>query len=193
MSAPAARCYERLMAGGGRGDPFDRHVFACILAAGLTQNDQSPWDFLGVSPAVLRLLVASYFPTAGVGVPSNARSSDEQAIEEDDFRLLLLAHRARHVPEEEWLAAMLARRSQAANHLWEDLGLASRADLNGLIGRHFPGLFALNDKNMRWKKFFYRMMCEAEGMRLCKSPNCQQCPDVAACFETESVLLRRAG
>jgi nitrogen fixation protein NifQ len=189
----AARTYERLMACGGRGDRFDRHVFACILSAGLEQNEHSLWDYLGLPPAIVRLLVASYFPMAGVAIPPFARSTSEEAIEEEDFRQLLLSYRARNVPEEEWLAAILARRSQAANHLWEDLGLASRADLNELIRRHFPGLFAMNDKNMRWKKFFYRMMCESEGLRLCKSPNCQQCPDMATCFEVESPLMRKAG
>jgi nitrogen fixation protein NifQ len=193
MTGPAACSYGRLMAGVGRRDPFDRHVFACVLAAGLEQNEQTLWDFLGVSPAILRLLLASYFPDSGISVPANARVSGEEVIEEEDFRLLLLSYRVRNVPEEEWLAAILARRAQAANHLWEDLGLASRDDLNKLIRRHFPALFALNDKNMRWKKFFYRMMCEAEGLRLCKSPNCQQCSDVVACFEVESPLLRKAG
>ncbi len=193
MTAPAAGAYGRLMAGGGHRDPFDRHVFACVLAAGLAQTEQTLWDFLGLSPAILRLLLASYFPTAGVVVPATARSSGEEAIEEEDFRLLLLSYRARNNPEEEWLAAILARRSQASHHLWEDLGLTNRGDLNSLIRRHFPALFALNDKNMRWKKFFYRTMCESEGLRLCKSPNCQQCPDVRTCFEAESPLLRRGG
>ncbi len=191
MSAPVAAAYQRLMSAGGRRDPFDRHVLACAVAVGLAQDRQTLWDFLGLSPAILRLLLASYFPTAGIQVPHQARSMREEAVEEEDFRLLLLAHRARQVPEEEWLAAILARRSQADKHLWEDLGLTSRDDLNGLIRRHFPALFALNDKHMRWKKFFYRMMCEAEGLRLCKSPNCQQCPDLRQCFENDSVLLGR--
>ena len=189
----AARTYDRLMASGGRRDPFDRHLFACILAAGLDQSELSLWDHLGLPPAIVRLLVASYFPMAGITIPAFARSSGEEVIEEEDFRQLLLSYRARNVPEEEWLAAIVARRALAPNHLWEDLGLASRADLNDLIRRHFPSLFAMNDKNMRWKKFFYRMMCESEGLRLCKSPNCQLCPDVGTCFEAESPLLRLVG
>lgn len=193
MAGPVAGAYARLMAGGGNRDPLDRHVFACVLAAGLAQGERTLWDYLGLSPAILRLLLAGYFPAAGIVVPAHARSSNADVIEEEDFRFLLLSYRGRNVPEEEWLAAIVARRAQAANHLWEDLGLTSRDDLNGLIRRHFPQLFALNDKNMRWKKFFYRMMCESEGLRLCKSPNCQQCPDLRACFEVESPLLRKAG
>ncbi|MDR3437077.1 nitrogen fixation protein NifQ [Telmatospirillum sp.] len=189
VPAGSNETYRRLMAAAGRREPFDSHVFACVLAVGLQQERQSLWDFLGLTPAVLRVLLASYFPSSGLVIPSLARSQDEEAIEEEDFRLLLLSYRARNVPEEEWLAAIVARRAQADNHLWEDLGLASRDDLNGLIRRHFPALFAKNDKNMRWKKFFYRMMCESEGLRLCKSPNCQQCPDLALCFEPDSVLI----
>jgi nitrogen fixation protein NifQ len=176
----------------GRGrDPFDRHVFACVLTLGLEQNDLPLWDFVGLSPAILRLLLAAYFPEAGIAVPGHARQAAE-AIEEADFRLLLLSYRARHVPEEDWLAAIIARRAQAPNHLWEDLGLCCRDELNELIRRHFTGLSDLNDKKMRWKKFFYRLMCEAEGLRLCKSPNCEQCCDIVHCFEAESPLIGMA-
>jgi nitrogen fixation protein NifQ len=175
--------YRRLTAVGNRRNAEDRHVFACLLVAGLGQDRQTLWDFLGLTPSTLRLMLASYFPQAGIVVPVGVRTSCEPAIEEEDFRALLLSYRARNVPEEEWLATIVARRAQSANHLWEDLGLFCRDDLNGLIRRHFPILFAMNDKNMRWKKFFYRMMCEAEGMHLCKSPNCQDCVDFALCFD----------
>jgi nitrogen fixation protein NifQ len=87
------------------------------------------------------------------------------------------------VVEEEWLAQIVARRSQEPNHLWEDLGLSSRDDLNRLLKRHFPGFFVLNGRNMRWKKFIYRTLCEAEGLLLCKSPHCEHCCDFALCFE----------
>lgn len=190
MSPQARRTYERLMAGNGYRDPFDRHVFACVLAAGLTQAERPVNEFLGLTPAILRLLLAAYFPNTGISLPAFARACVD-AVEEEDFRALLLSYRGRHVPEEEWLAAIIARRSLGPNHLWEDLGLVSRDDLNALIRRHFPRLFTLNDKNMRWKKFFYRTMCEAEGMRLCKSPNCDECPDLCACFEDDSGILKK--
>ncbi|HLN22703.1 MAG TPA: nitrogen fixation protein NifQ [Patescibacteria group bacterium] len=192
MTANPATTYEWLMESGGRGDPFDRHVFACVVAAGLGQSEQSLWNYLGLPPSILRLLMAAYFPAARIDVPGHAKLTGE-VIEEEDFRALLLSHRNRGVPEEEWLAAVLARRSQGIGHLWEDLGLTGRDDLNRLIKRHFPTLFARNDKNMKWKKFFYRMMCEMEGLTVCKSPNCEQCPDVKICFEAESNLLRRVG
>lgn len=191
MMTPAAGIYRRLTAPPSGRDPLDRHLFAAMLAAGLAQKPRSLCDFLGLDPMAIRLMLAAYFPFSGIDAPRSAGIRDE-AVEEEDFRLLLLAHRSRGVIEEEWLAAIIARRSQEANHLWEDLGLFSRDDLNGLMSRHFTRLYRRNDKNMRWKKFFYRTMCESEGLRLCKSPNCESCPDLRSCFESESVLLRPA-
>lgn len=191
MHDERAAIYRRLMASGGRGDLFDRHLFACTVAAALAQHEKPLEDYLGLTTSVLRLVMAAYFPHYSLKIDGLAKPAEE-AIEEEDFRLLLLRHRTRNVPEEEWLAAIVARRAQANNHLWEDLGYNDRSDLNGMFQRHFPSLFALNDKNMRWKKFFYRLMCETEGLRLCKSPNCAECPDLKTCFEEESPLLRKA-
>jgi len=190
MSNERAAIYRRLMASGGRGDLFDRHLFACTVAAALVQHEKSLEDYLGLSSSVLRLLLVAYFPHYQIRI-SGLNKPEEEAIEEEDFRLLLLSHRARGVPEEEWLAAIVARRAQANNHLWEDLGYNDRDDLNGMFLRHFPQLVAMNNKNMRWKKFFYRLMCESEGLRLCKSPNCAECPDLIQCFEADSPLLKK--
>lgn len=192
MTAGPAITYQALMASGERGDPIDRHLLACMVSAGLAQTAEPLWDFLGLPPALLRLVLAAYFPGAGIVLPAEARPRPD-SIEEEDFRLLLLAHRNRNLPEEEWFAYILARRAQGPNHLWEDLGVTCRDDLNTLIQRHFPSIFAMNTQNMKWKKFFYRMMCEAEGMRLCKSPHCEECPDVRLCFEPESRVLRMVG
>jgi len=189
MTQERAAIYRRLMASGGRGDLFDRHLFACTVAAALAQHEKPLEEYLGLTPPVLRLLMAAYFPHYRLDLSGHFKL-EEEAIEEEDFRLLLLQHRAKGVPEEDWLASIVARRAQANNHLWEDLGYAERGDLNGMFQRHFPSLFALNDKNMRWKKFFYRLMCETEGLRLCKSPNCADCPDMVSCFEDESPLLQ---
>lgn len=186
-----AAIYRRLMASGGRGDLFDRHLFACTVAAALAQHERPFEDYLGLTTPVLRLLMAAYFPHYSLDLTHLFKPADE-AIEEEDFRDLLLRFRAKGIPEEEWLAAIVARRAQANNHLWEDLGYSDRSDLNGLFQRHFPSLFILNSKNMRWKKFFYRQMCEAEGLRLCKSPNCAECPDLKLCFEEESPLIQKA-
>ena len=69
------------------------------------------------------------------------------------------------------------------NHLWEDLGLGSRDQLNALMQEHFSSLKAINTHNMRWKKFFYRTLCERAEVLICKSPHCKQCEDHPLCFD----------
>jgi len=39
---------------------------------------------------------------------------------------------------------------------------------------------------MKWKKFFYRMICRDEGFRLCSAPSCAECDDFSVCFGDES-------
>jgi nitrogen fixation protein NifQ len=38
---------------------------------------------------------------------------------------------------------------------------------------------------MKWKKFFYRQLCERAGVPICKSPHCAECCDRALCFGPE--------
>ena len=38
---------------------------------------------------------------------------------------------------------------------------------------------------MKWKKFFYRQLCQSEGVVICKSPVCSACEDFAQCFGQE--------
>jgi nitrogen fixation protein NifQ len=78
------------------------------------------------------------------------------------------------------------------DHLWQDLGLFDRSELNRLLARHFPSLHAGNTANMKWKKYFYRKLCEAEGFVLCTAPSCAQCTDFAACFGAEDGESRMA-
>lgn len=71
------------------------------------------------------------------------------------------------------------------NHLWQDLQLASRAELSALMSRWFPRLAARNDRDMKWKKFLYKQLCEREEILICKAPSCAVCTDVARCFGPE--------
>ena len=38
--------------------------------------------------------------------------------------------------------------------------------------RHFFPIASRNTKNMQWKRFFYRMMCEDDGFVMCSTPVC---------------------
>ena len=180
--------YDRLMACAGGGDPFDRHVFACILAKGASEAPRSLAQAVGLARPELEQLLASCFPGADWLLPpadgDAGRGAD--ALEEPDLRALLVSNATRPGAETaRWLAAMVARRSLKPDHLWQDLGLSSRLDLSGLLHRHFAPLASRNVRDMKWKKFFYRALCEQEGMTICKSPVCDTCTDFPVCFGPE--------
>ena len=83
------------------------------------------------------------------------------------------------------MTRIIAVASMGFNHLWQDLGLDSRQQLRELIRDCFPQLIALNQQNMRWKKFFYRQLCSASGNFVCRSPSCDDCVERANCFTPE--------
>lgn len=83
------------------------------------------------------------------------------------------------------LARLIAVASLGFNHLWQDLGLDSRQQLRALMASCFPELVNMNDKNMRWKKFFYKQLCALGGNYVCRSPSCDDCVERAACFAPE--------
>ena len=87
---------------------------------------------------------------------------------------------------------MVARRAMEPNHLWEDLGLRERPELSRLLTRHFAPLAVRNTGNMRWKRFFYRMLCEDDGFVMCTTPVCTQCNDFDLCFGEENGESRMA-
>ena len=105
--------------------------------------------------------------------------------ERQDLIDLLLDHRAIADQSEVWMAEIVAAACMGSDHLWQDLGLWSRTDLSRLMADNFPHLAAKNDRDMKWKKFLYRQLCEREGVYLCPAPSCQVCTDYAKCFSPE--------
>ncbi len=177
-------------------DEFDAHVAASILAISfcegvaegrpLTSATGLPGEHLGD-------LLSQVFPNAAPWrfiAPAGevARSADEACL----LDLLTSCTTSRTVFEAR-LAAMIARRAQRPNHLWQDLGLNSRRDLSELMTRHFKPLAIRNTQDMKWKKFFYRMICADAAYSLCTAPSCGECDDFDHCFgeETGESLLAR--
>jgi len=177
--------YDWLMAARSAADPFDRHVLACVLAA--AGSDRPLTEVLGLDPRALERMLTAMFPGAGVlrTLVAIEATAGEDAVEEPDFRQLLLDGRCNGAEIEEWLACIVVRRSQQPEHLWRSLGLRNRQELWDMLHRHFPAVAARNVRGMRWKKFFYREMCHAEGIYVCKSPICDVCPDFSQCFSGE--------
>ncbi|WP_239988742.1 nitrogen fixation protein NifQ [Paramagnetospirillum kuznetsovii] len=171
----------------GAVDPLDRHVLASVMAAAMTEGDVTLTQSLGLDRPSLNRLLETAFPGAYaigdlVGPDADA---GEDAIEEPDYRALLLDGRAKGHEIEDWLARVVARRSLKPEHLWVSLGLRNRKELSDMLHRHFPAVAARNVQGMRWKKFFYREMCQAEGVYICKSPVCDVCPDFGECYGVE--------
>lgn len=179
--------YDRLMETRSSLASPDRHVLASAIAAALAEKGPPLTEALGLSRPVLERLLEVAFPGAcaiGDLVGPDAHAG-EDAIEEPDYRALLLDGRARGAEIEDWLAHVVARRSLRPEHLWISLGLRDRKELSDMLHRHFPAVAARNVQGMRWKKFFYREMCQAEGVYVCKSPVCDVCPDFGECYGTE--------
>ena len=187
MTAPL---YEELMSE-GCGDPFDRHVFACAIATGLAPPDRLLTDSLALSLRDLTRLIRRYFPHAErvLDVHPLWQRAQEDELEEAALRNLLYDNRSPGTDTEHarWLARIITRRSLGARHLWEDMGLDRRPEIGRVMQRHFAPLAAKNP-GMRWKKFFYRTLCEQEGVLLCKAPNCEACEDYSLCFPPDEVL-----
>ncbi len=170
---------------------FDAHVFACLFAVAAMEGG-ALGERLGLCGEDLTALVERWFPHARALSAGQERGTDNEDDELVMVRDLLLAHRSTPGDESRWLAAMIARRAIEPNHLWEDLGLRDRSELSRLLARHFAPLAVRNTKNMRWKRFFYRTLCEADGVALCTTPVCSSCSDFDLCFGEESGESRLA-
>ena len=171
---------------------FDRHVLASILSVAAMEGGVLA-DRAGLPAAELADLIEQQFPSARSVVPVRCEASGPGEDEEVAMvRELLLGRRSTEGDVGRWLAAMVARRSMEPNHLWEDLGLRDRTELTRLLDRHFAPIASRNTKNMRWKRFFYRSLCEDDGFVMCSTPVCTQCSDFERCFGDESGESRLA-
>lgn len=167
----------------------DAHVVACMIAMAVREAafDGALSAGLGVAGAELRELISAMFPSAfplleRFGMDADVTLSEDQRC----LRELLSRHTTSGTWFEMRLAAMIARRAMQPNHLWQDVGLRGRGELSDLMARHFAPLAMRNSRDMKWKKFFYRMICRDEGFRLCMAPSCSECDDFAVCFGDES-------
>lgn len=161
-------------------DPFDplTQAFGGVIAR---------FCGLGLSAAWQGKLMARYFPRAEETM-SHRLYGGCPAFRSDEFQDLvdlLLEHRSDDSEETTWLAHAIATAAMGGDHLYQDMGLPDRQALSALLQRHFTTLFARNTGNMKWKKFFYKQLCERAEVMLCKAPSCGVCEDYAKCFGPE--------
>ncbi|MFB1489816.1 MULTISPECIES: nitrogen fixation protein NifQ [unclassified Thiocapsa] len=183
----AARIYARLMvrAVGAGNDQAFASMIATHAAGG---GAMPPW--LGLEPAAFHCLVRHHFPGAAsrdfLDALDGATSSPEvRGDEREELVRLMLMHKAGDSRSEVWMAHVVAAGCLASDHLWQDLGLWNRADLTALMRRNFPSLAGRNVNDMKWKRFLYKQLCEAEGIYTCRAPSCEVCTDYHACFGPE--------
>lgn len=164
--------------------------FAWVIATYCDPRSPVFVPALGLEYGDFTALLSSRFPYISPPLrwldAQNRRVGKEGALDEfPDLLQLLLDHGARDDPHHRHVAHLVAAACMGGNHLWQDLGLPHRQALSQLLGAHFPGLAAKNSGDMKWKKFFYRQLCEREGVLICKSPSCAACCDYAKCFGPE--------
>jgi len=166
----------------------DRHLFACLLAVA-SEESGAPAAALGLHDSDLDAILGSYFPGISRCVLGqiSAQSTGQPAALNEEVLAILLSH----VPNNPghgkwhasvWLAHTLAARSAHPGHLWVAMGLTERPQLTAAIRRHLPSLAEANSQNMRWKRYLFKQVCDQNGGRLCKSPNCVACSDYQLCF-----------
>jgi nitrogen fixation protein NifQ len=173
-----------------RFDSFTAHVFICSLTIGVVESAAegvSVGASIGLDRGQLARLIRGWAPAAACYIelkdqPEHIRFDEE----ESQLRELFQRYRADDSAETSWLASILTRRSMSPRHLWQDLGLSSRDELSRLMRERFSRLAARNTDNMKWKKYFYRCLCELEGFTLCAAPTCRECNDFPNCFGDET-------
>jgi nitrogen fixation protein NifQ len=166
----------------------DRQLFACLL----TVAAREPFDTaeaLGLNATDLAALLRTWFPGSDPALLTRYATPGTTPPPEanPDVRRIILSHIPRDaagspVASARWLAHILTARAAHPGHLWVAMGLFERPQLSAAIRRHLPSLAEANHRNMRWKRFLFKQVCDLNGGILCKSPNCGDCCDYALCF-----------
>ena len=162
----------------------DRHLFACLLSVA-TRERHPTAAALGLNERELGRMLVTLFPAFDPTALKRFTPATEQPppeINRDVVQLLSDYHPHPCSDLANWLTAALAARAAHTGHLWVAMGLFKRPELSAAIQRHLPALAEANNKNMRWKRFFFKTVCDLNGGTLCKNPNCGECSDYALCF-----------
>lgn len=162
-----------------------RNGYTC-LPCFLGLSEQNFLRLVQTSSSLLRASTNTLDPAMQVRNDLRQELLDLRRDEWQDLVNLFVSFRRHQDESEIWMAHMVAAACMGSEHLWRDLGMASRDQLRHLLTVNFPQLVFLNHKDMRWKKFFYKQLCEQEGGYVCRSPTCETCPTYDDCFGDES-------
>ncbi|WP_299200651.1 nitrogen fixation protein NifQ [uncultured Amphritea sp.] len=84
------------------------------------------------------------------------------------------------------LSVIIATGCLGGDHLWRDLGFENRDWLSEMMAFAYPQLKAKNSKDMKWKRFLYKQLCETGGNYVCRAPSCEECAVYSDCFGPEA-------
>ena len=164
----------------------NKEWLACMVASWCAGQGVLP-DYLGLEPDQFEHLKAAYFQD--VTLPEHAVSGSQldfsRMLEKEDLVNLLRQYSKPDTLEVEWIIAIIVAGCLGSDHLWQDLGLWTRSQLSAMLHYNFPALAAKNTQDMKWKKFLYKQLCEAEGLYLCRAPSCNVCIDYPKCYGSE--------
>jgi nitrogen fixation protein NifQ len=163
-----------------------------VAFAGVISKGAQQWPIIrGLDAEQFGELLDREFPGVRPALALPPEGNLRPALSWDEFEglvTLLLLHRRDDLAETRWLAHAIATAAMRENHLWQDMGLPSRKVLNDLLKEHFAALHAKNTGDMKWKKFFYRQLCEQQEIPICRSPSCGACIDYDKCFGPEEAV-----
>ena len=144
-------------------------------------------DMLGLDAQNFSKLLLERFKQENLQTEAASGIKKDPAREEERQNLkdLFAMHRTSDIEETGIIAEIIISGCLGNDHLWQDLGLWSRNDLSEVLKNNFTSLFEKNVKDMKWKKFFYKQLCDAEGIYTCRSPSCEVCNDYSKCFGPE--------
>jgi nitrogen fixation protein NifQ len=177
---------------GNAGDPTVL-ALAGVLSAAFERQGIAVLPIYGLDARRTRRLFHRWFPGADLALQlawseAAAMAGDSRHEETADLVALFTEYadpQAGSPGDATCVSYALAQASLGEQHLWQDLYLPSRQELSALIGRWYPRLAASNTHDMKWKKFFYKQLCEREEIFVCRSPTCGECSDYPVCFGPE--------
>jgi len=188
---PLERVHETLIAHArDHEDPLIM-AFAGVISGAWSKRGIGALPISGLDSASTNQLLDRCFPGAVAALRirwdtlTGARHDFNREDETEDLVELLLEHSSDASEEARWAAHAVATACMGENHLWQDMGLPSRKALTVLLARWFPALVAKNGNDMKWKKFFYKQLCERAEIFICKAPSCGICVDYHKCFGPE--------
>lgn len=163
---------------------------ACMVASWCMGHSVLP-DYLGLECHDFTALKKHYFADYCLPelAPSGKQLDFDRMLERQDLINLLKNYSRAEVMETDWIIGLLVAGCLGDDHLWHDLGLWSRPQLTALLNYNFPELAARNTRDMKWKKFLYKQLCEEEGLYLCRAPSCNVCIDYNQCYGSEDTLI----